>query len=397
MKVCGLDVHKDTIFCAVHNGKKCEEVKDYSTLTCSIRQMGEHLQEQGVLRVAMESTGVYWIPVWNILEDMGFELLLVNPFLIKQMPGRKSDVKDAQWIALLLRKGMLRGSLVPKAAIRELRVYARKYRKLQGRMTAVVQEMDRMLVMCNIRLGSYVSDLNGKSFLRVVQAIAGGYDSPEELLCHVHPRIRNRHADTIRDALEGHICPHHRFALSLLCEEYGLLESQEERCLAMMGQLCTDRYAEQQELLKSHPGINDIAAMSFIAESGGDMSAFENSGKFSGWTGLRPRNDESAGKYKSTATTKGNRFLRTILVQIAWAAVRTKGSHYQGKYARLATRKSKKKALIAIARKIGTVLWNMLDKKQEYDAGLMPVYDPDKIAAKIAYHDRELLRLQNLI
>lgn len=397
MKVCGLDVHKDTIFCAVHNGKKCEEVKDYSTLTCSIRQMGEHLQEQGVLRVAMESTGVYWIPVWNILEDMGFELLLVNPFLIKQMPGRKSDVKDAQWIALLLQKGMLRGSLVPKADIRELRVYARKYRKLQGRMTSVVQEMDRLLVMCNIRLGSYVSDLNGKSFRRVVQAIADGRDSPEELLCHVHPRIRNRHADTIRNALEGHICPHHRFALSLLDEEYSLLESQEERCLAMMEQLCADRYAEQLELLKSHPGINDIAAMSFIAESGGEMSAFENSGKFSGWTGLRPRNDESAGKYKSTATTKGNKFLRTILVQIAWAAIRTKGSHYQGKYARLAMRKSKKKALIAIARKIGTVLWNMLDKKQEYDAGLMPVYDPDKIAAKIAYHDRELLRLQNLI
>lgn len=397
MKVCGLDVHKDTIFCAVHNGKKCEEVKDYSTLTCSIRQIGEHLQEQGVLRVAMESTGVYWIPVWNILEDMGFELLLVNPFLIKQMPGRKSDVKDAQWIALLLQKGMLRGSLVPKADIRELRVYARKYRKLQGRMTSVVQEMDRLLVMCNIRLGSYVSDLNGKSFRRVVQAIADGRDSPEELLCHVHPRIRNRHADTIRNALEGHICPHHRFALSLLDEEYSLLESQEERCLAMMEQLCADRYAEQLELLKSHPGINDIAAMSFIAESGGEMSAFENSGKFSGWTGLRPRNDESAGKYKSTATTKGNKFLRTILVQIAWAAIRTKGSHYQGKYARLAMRKSKKKALIAIARKIGTVLWNMLDKKQEYDAGLMPVYDPDKIAAKIAYHDRELLRLQNLI
>src|SRR5690606_22033040 len=124
------------------------------------------------------STGVYWIPVWNILEDMGFELLLVNPFLIKQMPGRKSDVKDAQWIALLLRKGMLRGSLVPCDRIRELRVYGRKYRKLQGRTTSVVQEMDRVLVMCNIRLGSYVSDMTGKSFLRVVEAIASGTDSP---------------------------------------------------------------------------------------------------------------------------------------------------------------------------------------------------------------------------
>lgn len=397
MKVCGLDVHKDTIFCAVHNGKRSGDVREYSTLTSSIRSMGEHLMDLGVRRIAMESTGVYWIPVWNILEEMGFDLLLVNPFLIKQMPGRKSDVKDAQWIALLLSKGMLRGSLVPVSTIRELRVYSRKHRKLQGRMTSVVQEMDRMLVMCNIRLGSYVSDLNGKSFRRVVQAIAEGKDSPEELLCYLHPRIRNRHAENIRDALEGYICPHHRFALSLLAEEYALLESQEERCLAMMKQICADHYAEQVELLKSHPGINDIAAMVFIAESGGDMSAFENSGKFSGWTGLRPRNDESAGKYKSTATTKGNKFLRTILVQIAWAAVRTKGSHYRGKYARLAVRKSKKKALIAIARKIGTVLWNMLEKKQGYDADRMPVYDPLKLSAKIAYHQRETERLKTLV
>lgn len=397
MKVCGLDVHKDTVFCAVHNGKKTEGVKEYSTVTSSIRAMGEFLKGQGICRVAMESTGTYWIPIWNILEEQGFDLLLVNPFLIKQMPGRKSDVKDAQWIALLLHKGMLRGSLVPNARIRELRVYERKYRKLQGRMTSVVQEMDRTLVMSNIRLGSYVSDLNGKSFQRVVQAIANGSDSPEELLCHVHPRIRNKHAHTIKDALEGFICPHHRFALSLLLDEYGLLASQAEQCLTMMGDICAGHYARETEILKTHPGISDIAAMTFIAESGGDMGAFENSGKFSGWTGLRPRNDESAGKYKSTATTKGNKFLRTILVQIAWAAIRTKGSHYQGKYARLAIRKSKKKALIAIARKIGTVLWNMLDKKEMYNADMLPVYDPIKLSAKIAYHDKELLRLQSLV
>lgn len=397
MKVCGLDVHKDSIFCAVHNGKKPGEVKEYSTLTASILELADHLRSENVKRVAMESTGIYWIPIWNILEEQGFELMLVNPFMIKQMPGRKSDVKDAQWIALLLYKGMLRSSLVPCHKIRELRVYARKYRKLQGRGTSVVQEMDRILVMCNIRLGSYVSDLTGKSFQRVVESIARGNDSPEELLIHVHPRIRNRHGNAIRAGLEGHICEHHRFAILLLVEEYTMLENQSKKCLQIMKELCLINYSDQMELLKTHPGINEIAAMLFIAESGGDMQVFENSGKFSGWTGLRPRNDESAGKYKSTATTKGNKFVRTLLVQMAWAAVRTKGSHYQQKFARLAIRKSRKKALIAIARKIGTVLWNMLDRKQNYNPELLPVYDPVRVTAKIAYHDREMQRLKSIL
>jgi len=397
MKVCGLDVHKDSIFCALHNGKKPGEVKEYSTLTASILDMADYLHSQGVERIAMESTGIYWIPIWNILEERGFELMLVNPFLIKQMPGRKSDVKDAQWIALLLHKGMLRSSLVPCQKIRELRVYGRRYRKLQGRTTAVVQEMDRVLVMCNIRLGSYVSDITGKSFQRVVESIAGGTDAPEELLVHVHARIRNRHGEAIREALRGHICPHHRFSLALLVEEYNLLETQSEQCLQMMRELCIAGYPVQMELLKTHPGVNEIAAMLFIAESGGDMQAFGNSGKFSGWTGLRPRNDESAGKYKSTATTKGNKFVRTLLVQMAWAAVRTRGSHYKEKFARLAMRKSRKKALIAIARKIGTVLWNMLEKQQKYNPELLPVYDPVKVSAKIAYHDREMQRLQSIL
>lgn len=398
MKVCGLDVHKDTIFCAVFNGKSyVDPVQEYATVTRSIRSLADYLTAHGVRRIAMESTGVYWIPVWNILESLGFELMLVNAFLIKQMPGRKSDVKDAQWIAKLLHKGMLRASLVPSRQIRELRVYARRYTKLQGRITSVAQQMDRTLVMCNIRLGSFVSDISGKSYQRVVRAIAEGQSMPEELLCHVHGRILNRHGKLIRDALEGHICPHHLFELKFLIQEYDLLESQSQQCLATMEELCREHYKGHMELLTTHPGIDRIAAMAFLAESGGDMSAFAGSGSFSGWTGLRPRNDESAGKYKSTAITKGNKYLRTILVQIAWAAVRTKGSHYQEKFRRLAMRKSNKKALIAIARKIGTVLWNMLNEGKAYDPDLLPVYDPEKTIAKMAYHDREMQRLQELI
>lgn len=327
MRVSGLDVHKDTIFCAVHNGKKPEAVKEFLTLTSSIREMGTYLKGVGVETVAMESTGIYWIPVWNILETMGFKLMLINPYLIKQMPGRKSDVKDAQWIAMLLQKQLLRGSLVPGARIRELRTYSRKYVKLQQRMTTALQAIERTLELCNIRITSFVTKIESKSVLSVVK-------------------------------------------------------------------LCTEHYSRELELLQTIPGIKLLAAMLIIAETGADMKAFENSGKFSGWTGLRPRNDESAGKYKSTAITKGNRYLCALLVQVAWGAVRTKGSSFQEKFARLAIRKSRKKALIAMARKLGVVVWNILYHDQPYNPQLVATYEPEKVLAKVNYHQREIARLQ---
>jgi transposase len=169
MKVSGLDVHRDSIFCRIYNGKKQEKVQEFSTFTQDIIEMGNMLKKAGVKRIAMESTGIYWIPIWNILEDMGLELLLVNPYLIKQMPGRKSDVKDAQWIATLLHKGLLRGSLIPSKRIRELRTYSRKYVKLQSKVVTVFQEMERILEMCNIRITSLVSKNNSVSIQKVIK------------------------------------------------------------------------------------------------------------------------------------------------------------------------------------------------------------------------------------
>jgi transposase len=397
-RVCGLDVHKDSIFCATFNGKKHGPVTEYSTLTCSITTMGRDLQREGVESIAMESTGMYWIPIWNILEDMGFHLHLVNPYLIKQMPGRKSDVKDAQWIATLLHKGLLRSSLVPCPQIRELRTYSRRYVKLQQRQTMVLQEMERTLEMCSIRITSFVSNISGKSVLRVIQQIVQGETSAEVMVESIHGRIVNAHKkENIKESLKGFITEHHRLMLELSLEEYELLVRQSSKCLSKMEELCQEHYREQLKLLISIPGINLIAAMIVLAETGAEMKAFENSGKFSGWTGLRPRNDESAGKYKSTATTKGNRFLRSVLVQIAWAASRTKGSYFKEKFNHLAMRKSKKKALIAIARKLAVVIWNVLYYDQNYDPGKLPVYDPQKLQARFIYHQKESDRLQKLM
>lgn len=397
-KTSGLDVHKDTVFCGVFDGKTHREVKEYSTLTSSIIGMGEYLKSEGVEDVALESTGMYWIPVWNILEEMGFNLTLVNPYMIKQMPGRKSDIKDAQWIAILLHKGLVRSSLIPCKEIRELRVYSRKYVKLQQRQTSVLQELERNLEICGIRITSFVSNISGKSVMKVIRAVIDGQSDPEVLAGCIHGRIVNKHKrKTIVESLRGYITPQHRFQLELSLEEYELLCRQSDRCVKEMNKLCHQHYPKELALLQTIPGISLLAAMIVIAETGADMKAFENSGKFAGWTGLRPRNDESAGKFKSTATTKGNRYLRAILVQIAWAASRTKGSFFKEKFTRLCLRKNRKKALIAIARKMAVLIWNVLYYKEGYNPQRLIVYEPGKIQAKMNYHQKELERLEKLM
>lgn len=397
-RACGLDVHKETIFCAIYKGKKPGSVVEYSTLTPAIRSMGAHLRAEGVQEIAMESTGIYWVPIWNILEEMGFDLILINPYLIKQMPGRKSDVKDAQWIATLLHKGLLRGSLIPCENIRELRTYSRKYYRLQHRQTSVLNELERTMELCGIRITSLVSNNSSKSVLKVVSLIVQGEISPDVLLSEVHPRIVNKHTKAkVRDALTGHITTHHRIMLKQAIEEYEMLVRQSQECLQLMEELCMTHYQQEMTLLQTIPGISQISAMIIIAETGADMRAFENSGKFSGWTGLRPRNDESAGKYKSTATTKGNRYLKCILVQVAWAASRTQGSYFKEKFNRLAMRKSRKKALVAIARKLGVIVWNVLYYKQPYNPEKLIIYDPQKLHAKLNYHQKEYSRIERLI
>ncbi len=396
MKVSGLDVHKDTIFCGIYDGKKQSNVLEFPTFTEDIRNMGIMLQNEGIKKVSMESTSIYWIPIWNILEEMGFELMLVNPYLIKQMPGRKSDVKDAQWIATLLHKGLLRGSLVPDQQIRELRSYSRRYVKLKEIITRSFQDMERILEMCNIRITSLVSKNNSVSIHKVIQGIIQGNDSPEELACFIHGRIINSKKEKVRKALEGFISEHHRFNLELVWQQYQLYQQQLISIEEKMKYLCQEHYSQEMELLQTIPGIKAQSAMQIIAETGGNMNAFENSGKLTGWAGLRPKNDESAGKYKSTSITKGNKYLRRILVQCAWAASRTKGSYYKNKFEQLCIRKSRKKALIAIARKLLTVIWSVLKEKQPYNPNMQPVLNPEKIKGKMKYHAKELEKLEAL-
>ena len=396
-KVCGLDVHKDNIFCAIYNGSEYSEVKEYSTLTSSIYSMGEYLQSEDVEDIALESTGIYWVAVWDLLYEMGFSLTLVNPYLIKQMPGRKSDVKDAQWIATLLHKGMVRGSFVPPPVIRELRVYSRKQSKLKQQVTRVLTIMDSILVKCGIRASSCLSTISSRSFLCIVEALIAGQNNPDYLVSLVYGNRRNKQSGKLKEALTGNIKPHHRQELSWVKQEYDMYQVQITECLTEMRRICDEHFSIMTKLLQTIPGISQIAAMTIIAETGGDMSAFESSDKLVGWAGLRPRNDESAGKYKSTATTKGNKNLRSILVQASWGASRMKDSFFKDKFNRLAMRKPRKKALIAIARKLLVVIWNVLKYAKQYDPALVPVQDPVKMKARLAYHKKEYEKTAKLL
>lgn len=393
MKVCGLDVHKDSIFCAIYDGKKYSEVKEFSTMVPSICSMGSYLLSEKVEKVAMESTSIYWMPVWNVLSDMGLELMLVNPFLIKQMPGRKSDVKDAQWIATLLYKDMLRGSLIPDERQRQLRDYSRKYTKLQQKKTRLLQEMDRILVMGGYRISSCVSHTDGKSFLSVVDALIGGVTDPEALQKLVYASRENKKSGRLKAALSGRLTESQQDILAFAKQDFDLTCSQIEACLKRMESICEDSYARQFELLKTIPGVGKIAAMTILAEIGADVEAFADSGRLTGWAGLRPRNDESAGKYKSTAVTKGNTYIRSILVQSAWAASRIKGGFFQNKFSRLVVRKSSKKAIVAIARKILVIIWHVLKDGKTYNPELVHIPNPNKLSAQRDYHLKQLEKI----
>ena len=397
MKTCGLDVHKDSVFCAIYNGKSFSVVKEFETLTNRIREMGTYLQSEGVSKVAIESTGIYWIPVWDILLEMGFELTLVNPLLIKQTAGRKSDVKDAQWIAELLFKGMIRPSIVPSPTINELRTYTRKYSKLQGQKTRSLTKMNNILVKCSIRLDCCISNLSNKSFMNIVGALIDGESDPSKLAKLVHGNTINKLSGKLRQSLTGVMKEHHRQNLQWEKEEYDLYQKQTEDCLLKMEQICEEHFSEEVSILRTIPGVSRISAIAIFAETGGDMSVFENSGKLSGWAGLRPRNDETSKKVKNTAITKGNKYLRAILVQVAWAAVRTKGSFFMKTFNRLAMRMHRNKALIVVARKILVITWHILTEKTPYNPSILPVYDPNSIVKKLRYHEKVMLELEKLL
>jgi transposase len=369
-KVCGLDVHKDSVFACILNekGEKILEER-YGTLTPELDKLREALINNGVGRVAMESTSIYWMPIWRVLAS-DFDLTLVNPYLIKQLPGRKTDVKDAWWIAQCLQKEMLRKSYVPTDDVQQMRQYSRRYRYLTRHLVRIEQRIDNHLQRCNIRFSNYVSNQGRNvSIRKVIKAIIDdGERDPEKLCQLVHGRIKNSHGkDVITASLTGVIGETDVEMLRQCMEELELIKKQQSKCITLLEELATKHFAGEIALLCTIPGIKTLNAICILAELGGDMKAFYSAALLIGWAGLRPRNEESAGKVRSRKTLHGNKYLRISLVEAAWSAGLSNKSFLGKKYRQLCQRMKSQKAILAIARKLLVIIFNVLSKKQPFD------------------------------
>ena len=367
--VAGLDIHKDSIYlCIMRHDETIIFENKYGVLTPDLRQMCNDMVERGVTEAAMESTAVYWVPVWNELCE-SMKLKLVNPYFIKQLPGRKSDVKDAQWIAECLLKNLIKGSFVPEPIVQDMRKFNRRIMDLNEDMTYNCNKLDAAMQRCGFRLSNYVNTIKSRSYQKVLGAIIGGTARPDELVKMVHGRTINKHGrDTIKAAVTGTFSETDITIFRQIKEVIDMIERQIEECQKELTALCEQHFPEQFRRLQTIPGVKERAATAIIAETGVDMKMFATAACLVGWCGLKPRNDVSNGRYKSRKVTHGNRYLRQILIEIAWGASRTRNCFfsYFSYIQTTVKKKSKMKIQVAIARKILVAIWHMLSKEQDF-------------------------------
>lgn len=348
-RVSGLDVHKDTVFLCILDEDGVVFQSKYGVLTPELEQMAGVMVEYGVEEAAMESTSIYWMPVWRVLEPY-VALRLVNPFFIKQLPRKKSDVKDAEWIATCLQKELIKGSYVPDELIQQLRQYDRRIFDLSKDIVYKLTKLDAALQRCNIRISNYVSTTKGKAYQDVVRLISEGKTDPEELVKHIHGRTVNRIGkDVLVCALSGVVTAADVDTIRQLREEVELAQRHKDECQTI-------------------PGVQARSATAIIAEVGTNMDAFQTAAHLVSWAGLKPRNEESAGKIKSRRVTHGNKYLRKTLIECSWSASKTRNCYYNRfSYIQCAVRhKNKMKVQVAIARKMLTAVWYILHDNVPY-------------------------------
>jgi transposase len=364
---CGLDVHKRSITACLllsgSGGKGHHEIRRFGTMTRDLLELADWLQCHHVTHVAMESTGVYWKPVWNILEGQ-FEVVLVNAQHIKAVPGRKTDIKDCQWIAELLQHGLLRGSFVPPTPIRQLRDLTRMRTSLRQDHTAIANRMQKILEDANIKLAAVASDWLGVSGRAILSQLLAGEEDAEKLAELSRGRLRSK-LPAMQLALEGRMTEHHRWMLRVLHEQLLFLEVQIAKLEAKIQDQLSD-YQEAIALCTTIPGIEEVAAANLIAEIGVNMAQFPSAQHLASWAGICPGNHESAGKRLSGKPRKGSAWLRRSLCQAAWAASHTKDTYLAARFRRLAARKGKKRAIVAVAHTIVVSMYHMLKNKQPY-------------------------------
>lgn len=359
-RCAGLDVHKDTVVACVRlagRGGAQTEVRSFATTSRGLFELKDWLSKSRVRTVAMEATGVYWKPVWHILED-SFGLILANAAHIKQMPGRKTDVNDATWIAELAAHGLIRSSFVPPEPIQQLRDLTRTRKQLVEQRTQHELRIQKVLEDCNLKFASIISDLFGQSGRRVLDALVSGETEAAKLAALVSLRVKaDRKA--IEQSLEGRVTEHHRFLIKIHLQQLDALEGMIET-LEGRAREALHPFRQRIEQLTSIPGISETVAYGVVAEIGLDMSYFESDAHLRSWAGLSPRQDESAGKKRSTRIRPGNRWLKALLVQAAICGARKKGSYLQAQYYRIRARRGPGKAAVAVAATLITMIFHIL-------------------------------------
>lgn len=363
----GLDVHKKTVVAAIvvpaSGGGLAEETRTFGTMTDDLLLLTDWLLSYGVTHVAMESTGEYWKPVYNILEN-NFELLLINAQHIKAVPGRKTDVNDAQWIADLLRHGLLRASFVPPLGQRELRELTRYRITFVRERATLVNRVQKVLESANIKLGSVATDVMGVSARAMLEAIIMGQATSDEMAALAKGRMREKRAELVK-ALSGRVKPHHRFVLSELLCQIDNLDEAIERFNEQIEEYCRP-FEQAVTLLDTIPGVGRETAEIIVAEIGIDMSRFPSANHLAAWAGVAPGNYESAGKRKSGRLRQGNKTLKTVLNQAAHAAAHTKDTYLAAQAHHLAGRRGKKRAIMAVAHSILVIAYHLIQRQEAY-------------------------------
>jgi len=369
----GLDVHQETVVACVLKGalegRPRGQLRTFGTTVAGLLELSDWLQEQGVTAVAMESTGIFWRPVWNILEGQEFELLLANARKVKNVPGRKTDQRDAEWLAQLLRCGLIERSYVPAVEQRDLRDLTRRRRRLLQTLAQEKNRVHKTLQDANVKLTTSVSDIFGVSGRALIQALRSGQKlDSEEVLALLKGKLRQK-APEVAAALEGRVRPHHLEMIEFSMDHIDFLERQVEVIEGRIEATLAPPFREARDLICSIPGIERASATEILAEIGIDMSVFHSEAHLASWAGVSPGNFESAGKSKSGRTGRGDRYLKAVLVQAGWAASKTKATRLSGRYQRLARRlgrDGKKKAVVATAHTLLRIVYFVLTTRRPY-------------------------------
>lgn len=389
--VAGIDVHRKSLCVCVRHieaGRRVrQQVRTFGTMTRDLLSLRDWLEAEGVTHVAMESTGVLWKPVYNLLEDR-VEVLLVNARHVKQVEGHKTDVKDCQWLAQLLSCGLLKASFIPPKPQRELRDLTRTRSQLVGERTRVVNRIHKVLEDANIQLGAVASDILGVSGRQMIEALIQGEQDTQKMADMARRQLRGK-IPQLRLALEGTVSDHHRFVLKMYLKQYDEIDSWIGQWTQRIEAVCVP-FAAAVEKIMEVPGYNQRAAQDLVAEIGMDMSRFADDDHLCSWSTICPGNHQSAGKQTSGKTVQGNRWLKAVLCQSAWAGAHTKGSYFGAQYHRLAGRRGKKRAVIAVAHSQLKVIYHLLSSDQSYQ-DLGPDYFLKLNADRAARYHRKVL------